>query len=46
MLLDLAIERAEIVHNLFGDKSFTTLLFSCTNGGNCAVEIWREYAFS
>lgn len=46
MLLDLAIERVEIVHNIFGDKSFTTLLFSCTNGGNCTVEIGGKYAFS
>jgi hypothetical protein len=46
MLLDLAIVRAEIVHNIFGDKSFTALLFSCTNGGSCTVEIGGKYAFS
>lgn len=46
MLLDLTIERAEILYNIFADKSFTTLFFSCANGGACTIEIGGRYAFS
>jgi hypothetical protein len=46
MLLDLAIERGEVLYNIFAEKSFTTLLFSCANGGSCTIEIGQRYVFS